>query len=206
MIIKTEAVFTSHQLTYLFTFTSHRQYTLSSHKFLSFFASLSSRVTMTLTSSWKTCATCWTSMIPGRLCTWATCTNNFTKRATCRAEPHTFSAGRPWGCWWRRELKRWGSPQYVPLVEFVDLAGESWKGEDHLSMYQWWSLCILQMRVARTEATQFFALCLYDVFRALINSLACWFTGLDFISLPRSPSQSPQNSLLLFCLLLFVWF
>ena len=48
-----------------------------------------------------------------------------------------------------------------------------------LRMYLWWKYCTLYLlacHVRVTLGTQvFFLLCLWDVFRALINSLVCWF-------------------------------
>ena len=49
-----------------------------------------------------------------------------------------------------------------------------------LRMYLWWSSCTLYLLARQTRVTIYkrlrsLLLCLCDVFRALINSLVCWF-------------------------------
>ena len=67
-------------------------------------------------------------------------------------------------------------------------------------MSHWWSFCTLYLLACQVRFLRFQLLCLCDIFRALINSLACWFSPL--LCFRRKQKTDPtfergQNRLLL---------
>ena len=66
-------------------------------------------------------------------------------------------------------------------------------------MYLWWSLCILYLYACQWEllqTTQVFVFVLVWLFRALINSLVCWFVAGHWCHWPRQYSVNELDTCL----------